>query len=73
MFPIANLFTVIQASQCIVKPYFNTACLTHCPSTDNKDDFDLQIFQLHRWKGSNFELRDGIGCKVQCLQGNIWL
>ena len=33
----------------------------------------LQIFQLHEGEGSNFELRDGVGCKVQRLQGNVGL
>lgn len=33
----------------------------------------LQIFQLHEGEGSSFELRDGVGCQVQCLQGNVRL
>ncbi len=43
----------------------------------NEDDLIsgiyLQIFQLHEGEGSNFELSDGVGCQVQCLQGNVWL
>lgn len=33
----------------------------------------LQIFQLHGGEGSHFELSDGVGCQVQCFQGNVWL
>lgn len=33
----------------------------------------LQIFQLHEGEGSSFELRDGVGCQVQCLQGHVRL
>lgn len=33
----------------------------------------LQVFKLDRRKGSCFDLRDGVGCQVQSLQGNIWL